>query len=88
MGSRFKLALIQLSVGSNKTDNLTRAVSKISEAVKRGANVVSLPGNQCTHRTALHQLGDMILMFRMFQLSVRDSVFQGVRRVCPYWSEL
>ena len=44
MGSRFKLALIQLSVGSNKSDNLARAVSKISEAVQRGANLVSLPG--------------------------------------------
>jgi len=43
MGSRFKLALIQLSVGSNKSDNLARAVSKISEAVQRGANIVSLP---------------------------------------------
>ena len=44
MGSKFKLALIQLSVGSNKLDNLARAVSKISEAVERGADVVSLPG--------------------------------------------
>ena len=44
MGSKFKLALIQLSVGSNKAENLARAVSKISEAVKEGADVVSLPG--------------------------------------------
>ena len=51
MGSRFKLALIQLSVGSNKSDNLVRAANKISEAVSRGANIVSLPGkvtSQCT----------------------------------------
>lgn len=44
MGSRFKLALIQLSVGSNKSDNLVRAANKISEAVSKGANIVSLPG--------------------------------------------
>jgi len=43
MGSKFKLALIQLSVGSNKAENLARAVSKISEAVREGADVVSLP---------------------------------------------
>ena len=45
MGSRFKLALIQLSVGANKSDNLVRAANKISEAVSKGANIVSLPGN-------------------------------------------
>jgi len=44
MGSKFKLALIQLSVGSNKSENLVRAASKISEAVQGGANIVSLPG--------------------------------------------
>ena len=44
MGSRFKLALLQLSVGSNKSDNLVRAANKISEAVSKGANIVSLPG--------------------------------------------
>ena len=44
MGSRFKLALIQLSVGANKSDNLVRAANKISEAVSKGANIVSLPG--------------------------------------------
>jgi len=43
MGSKFKLALIQLSVGSNKSENLVRAASKISEAVRGGANIVSLP---------------------------------------------
>ena len=44
MGSKFRLALIQLSVGANKTENLTRAANKITEAVQKGANVVSLPG--------------------------------------------
>ena len=44
MGSKFRLALIQLSVGANKSDNLTRAANKISEAVEKGANIVSLPG--------------------------------------------
>ncbi len=45
MGSKFKLALIQLAVGGNKVENLARAVLKISEAVKNGAQIVSLPGN-------------------------------------------
>ena len=44
MGSKFRLALIQLSVGANKSDNLTRAANKITEAVEKGANIVSLPG--------------------------------------------
>ena len=35
----FKLALIQLSVGINKTANLTRATAKIEEAAKNGAQV-------------------------------------------------
>lgn len=39
----FRLALVQLSVGSNKVANLTRAVEKVSEASKNGAQVVSLP---------------------------------------------
>jgi len=39
----FKLALIQLSVGINKTANLTRATEKIEEAAKNGAQVISLP---------------------------------------------
>ena len=46
MGSKFKLALIQLSVGANKSDNLIRAANKISEAVEKGANIVSLPGSK------------------------------------------
>ncbi len=46
MGSKFKLALIQLAVGGNKVENLARAVLKISEAVENGAQIVSLPGNQ------------------------------------------
>ena len=49
MSSRFKLALIQLSVGANKSDNLIRAANKISEAVSRGANIVSLPGKASPH---------------------------------------
>ena len=49
MSSRFKLALIQLSVGANKSDNLIRAANKISEAVSKGANIVSLPGKARPH---------------------------------------
>jgi len=39
----FKLALIQLSVGLNKSANLCRATEKIEEAAKNGAQIVSLP---------------------------------------------
>ena len=38
-GKTFKLALIQLSVGANKTANLSRAAEKIEEAAKNGAQV-------------------------------------------------
>ena len=44
MGSKFKLALIQLAVGANKAENLKRAVMTISEAAENGAQLVSLPG--------------------------------------------
>jgi len=43
MSSKFKIALIQLAVSSNKSENIKRAVTKISEAVDKGANIVSLP---------------------------------------------
>ena len=88
MGSRFKLALIQLSVSSNKSDNLARAVSKISEAVERGANIVSLPGNHNHPPGTTIMRAAILLMFRMFQLSLRDPVFQGVRRACSQWAKL
>ena len=39
----FRLALIQLAVGSNKSENLSRATKLISEAAKQGAKIVSLP---------------------------------------------
>ena len=38
-GRSFKLALIQLSVGANKAANLSRAVQKVEEAAKKGAQV-------------------------------------------------
>ena len=41
--SSFRLALIQLAVGANKTLNLQRAAEKITEATKNGAQIVSLP---------------------------------------------
>jgi len=41
--SKFRLALIQLAVGGNKAENLSRAVAKVKEAVAGGANIVSLP---------------------------------------------
>ena len=39
-GKPFKLALIQLSVGLNKSKNLSRAAQKIEEAAKNGAQVI------------------------------------------------
>ena len=38
-GKSFKLALIQLAVGANKSTNLSRAVEKVEEAAKKGAQV-------------------------------------------------
>jgi len=43
VANRFKLALVQLSVGANKTENIGRAALKISEAAQNGAQVISLP---------------------------------------------
>jgi len=43
MGSKFRLALVQLAVGSNKADNLARAVARVGEAARAGAQLVSLP---------------------------------------------
>ena len=40
---RFQLALLQLSVGSNKTQNLLSAQAAVREAVGRGAQLVVLP---------------------------------------------
>lgn len=41
--SRFKCALIQLAVSSDKNKNLLRATELIKEASRNGANVVALP---------------------------------------------
>jgi len=41
--NKFKLALIQLAVGSNKAENIKHAAIKVSEAAQNGAQVVSLP---------------------------------------------
>lgn len=41
--SPFKLALIQLAIGADKSKNLQHAKSKILEAAGQGANVVVLP---------------------------------------------
>jgi hypothetical protein len=43
MGSKFRLALVQLAVGTNKTDNVARAVARVGEAARAGAHLVSLP---------------------------------------------
>ena len=34
MGSTFRLALIQLGVGSNKSENLARAVARVGDAAR------------------------------------------------------
>jgi omega-amidase len=39
----FRLALVQLAVGTSKADNLRRAANFISKAAKNGANIVALP---------------------------------------------
>ncbi|XP_076054632.1 omega-amidase NIT2 [Oratosquilla oratoria] len=41
--STLRLGLIQLAVGATKADNVARAVSKIQEAVSKGAQLVALP---------------------------------------------
>ena len=43
LGSRFRLALIQLLVGADKANNLTRAVKCIREAASNGAQLIVLP---------------------------------------------
>jgi len=51
--SKFKLALIQLKVGVDKAANIQRAISKITEAVNNGANMVVLP--ECFNTPYGHQ---------------------------------
>eukprot|EP00088_Acartia_fossae_P062581 TRINITY_DN7568_c0_g1_i1.p1 TRINITY_DN7568_c0_g1~~TRINITY_DN7568_c0_g1_i1.p1 ORF type:complete len:368 (+),score=36.14 TRINITY_DN7568_c0_g1_i1:52-1104(+) len=41
--NKFRLALVQMAVGANKTENLKRAATQITEAAKNGAQVVSIP---------------------------------------------
>lgn len=43
MAANFRLALVQLAVGANKAENLARAVAKVGEAARAGAQLVSLP---------------------------------------------
>lgn len=39
-----KIACIQLKVGANKTENISRAISKIRDAKNLGAELIALPG--------------------------------------------
>jgi N-carbamoylputrescine amidase len=41
--SKFKIGLIQISLGKNPDDNLKKAIKWIERAAKRGANVICLP---------------------------------------------
>jgi len=43
----FRLALIQLAVSANKTDNINRATDLISKAAKQGAQLLILPVKTC-----------------------------------------
>lgn len=43
VGRTLRIACIQLKVGSNKTENVARALEKIREAKSKGAELVSLP---------------------------------------------
>ena len=43
MSGTFRLALVQLAVGANKSQNLVNAASKVREAVVAGAKLVTLP---------------------------------------------
>ena len=40
---KFRVALVQLAVGSDKATNLSRAAEKVREASQKGANIVALP---------------------------------------------
>ena len=39
----FKLALVQLTVGASKGDNVARAVAMVKQAASAGASLVALP---------------------------------------------
>ncbi len=43
MGSKFKIALVQLAVGASKPANLERAGSLVREAASNGAKLIALP---------------------------------------------
>ncbi len=43
LATKFRLALIQLLVGTDKPNNLTRAVKSIKEAASNGAQLIVLP---------------------------------------------
>ena len=47
--SSFKLALIQLAVGSDKATNLSRAAEKVREAAQNGSKIVALPVSDCDY---------------------------------------
>eukprot|EP00127_Corallochytrium_limacisporum_P005649 Clim_evm28s210 gene=Clim_evmTU28s210 len=41
--SKFRIAMIQLLVGANKTENVDRAVQMINKAAESGAKIIALP---------------------------------------------
>lgn len=43
LARRLTIGCVQLKVGANKTENVTRAITKIREAKAKGAELVSLP---------------------------------------------
>ena len=76
MGSKFKLALIQLAVGSNKAENLSRALAKISEAVNNGAQVVSLPGDHFCLLVVTFTQVKPVLWIRNYLVRIRILLFR------------
>jgi omega-amidase len=43
LARRLTIGCVQLKVGANKTENVTRAITKIREAKAKGAELISLP---------------------------------------------
>ena len=81
MSSKFKIALIQLAVSSNKSENIKRAVTKISEAVDKGANIVSLPGTR--NRLHIHFCANPVFNAECFNSPYGTQYFKDYAEEIP-----
>jgi hypothetical protein len=81
VGRTLRIACIQLKVGTNKTENVARALEKIREAKSKGAELVSLPGNH-NHQLSIHlnRFYFNIILFRMFQFSLWNKILSKLCR--------